>query len=273
MLWGNIASITRPTVISPHRHRMFELVVCLGDVGTHMVAGIDYPFRHGRTFAIPGNVPHQVLCQNNRPADIAFVCFDMHTDIDHFSPAVAKIIREICEHSYYAAPPTGRLDENVALVRSIFDELTESSLTGQISAGVLLSKIIVNHRASFFSRALHGQLEDTSRISVVRSWIAANFANEITVDSAARKAGMSRSLFTRVFRKHVGMSLVEYLVSLRISDAIRHLVQSSRPVEQIAEECGFRNLGYFYRTFKKHTNTTPRKLRAFAKESGGVPLV
>ena len=56
------------------------MVVCLGDVGTQMVAGIDYPFRRGRTFAIPGSVLHQDLCHGNRPADIAQEgcrCFNM----------------------------------------------------------------------------------------------------------------------------------------------------------------------------------------------------
>jgi len=50
-------------------------------------------------------------------------------------------------------------------------------------------------------------------------------------------------------------------LNARISDAARKLSSTSMPIKDIASECGFADLGHFYRVFEKHFKSTPLSYR------------
>lgn len=272
MFWGNKTKITESNIMPPHHHRMSEIVVCISDTGKHDIDGRMYNFQKGRTFFLPGFVPHQAVGTKEDPAEISFVCFDLYTDTEHFTPVIRNIIRELQENRQYASVNNKTNEQNIELIDQIFTEIGSHSLLNQTMAGTLISQLIINHSRSFSSITEFEQDNHSAKIANLCSWISANFKTELTLNEAARITGMSRSLFTRNFRKHSGMSLVEFIISVRISNAIKMLTSTDNPIDDIARECGFSNLGYFYRMFKKHTNSTPRKLRTYVIETGKMPL-
>lgn len=273
MFWGNITKITESNMINPHYHRMVEIVVCLSNTGKHDIDGRMYNFKRGRTFFLPGSVPHQAIGNLGKPAEIAFVCFDLHTDTEHLNPVIRNIIQDLQDNRQYASQNDKENDSNVALISRIFDEINSHTPLNQAMIGALLSQLIINHSRSVAAVIEPEQKNSSGKIADLCSWITANFSAELSLDEAARHTGMSRSLFSRNFRKHTGMSLVEFIVSVRISNAIKMLTSTDAPIDEIARECGFNNLGYFYRMFQRHTNSTPRKLRTFVIETGKLPLV
>lgn len=273
MFWGNKVTITESNIMPPHRHRMSEIVVSMSNSGKHEIDGRILNLKQGQTLFLPDSIPHQAIGSKDNPAKIAFICFDLHTDIEHFTPVIRNIIGQLQENRQYASVNNVSNAHSIELMNSIFDEINSHSPLNQTMAGALLSQLIINHSRSFSSVAEPENDPHSAKIANLCSWISANIASELSLDEAARRTGMSRSLFVRKFRKHSGMSLVEFMVSVRISNAIKILTCTDKPIDEIARECGFNNLGYFYRTFQKHTNSTPRKLRTFVIETGRMPLV
>ncbi len=102
----------------------------------------------------------------------------------------------------------------------------------------------------------------------VIAWITDNYTREITVDDMAELANMSRSTFTRQFRKHTGMSLIDYCVKLRTQAAAEALATSDAPITQLAHDCGFANLSHFHRVFRRYTSMSPGEYRNFLRFQG-----
>jgi len=274
MFWGNTVKVTKSNQLPTHHHQMNELVICLSDTGQHTIAGTSYNFVKGRTFFLPASVPHQAIGSTEIPAKLAFICFDLHTDITNITPTLRAMIVDIIQHKQYATLPctSDIATQNITLAQQLQHELDHYSPFSQVMAGTLLAQLIINHSRNFATNSETEPANYSTKLGALCSWINAHPQAELSLNTAAEKTGMSRSLFARNFRRQTGMSLVEYILSVRIGRAIRLLTRTNKTIHSIATECGFSNLGYFYRVFKSHTNTTPRKLRLYVAETGNMPL-
>ena len=88
-------------------------------------------------------------------------------------------------------------------------------------------------------------------------YLAENFREKISLASLAAALEISIPRLKRVFREQVGQSMVNYLISLRISEAKRLIRQGNMSFTQIAEQVGYETIYYFSRQFKQHTGMTP----------------
>ena len=85
--------------------------------------------------------------------------------------------------------------------------------------------------------------------------------SRISVDELAQISGFSQSHFSRLFKAATRRSPYHYVLERRISKA-KSLLQFSRtPIVAIALECGFSDQEHFTHTFRRHTQTTPRRFR------------
>ena len=90
-----------------------------------------------------------------------------------------------------------------------------------------------------------------------RDYLAAHYAEAITLSSLAAALGISVSLLKRVFREQVGQSVISYLTALRIGEAKRLIRQGNLTFTQIAERVGIESIYYFSNLFKKQTGMSP----------------
>lgn len=72
----------------------------------------------------------------------------------------------------------------------------------------------------------------------------------------------SPSRFSTLFQQTVGTSPLNYLVQLRLTEAVHLLETTEDKIIDIAEQCGFRNLSHFNRLFKHHIGIIPSELRS-----------
>lgn len=69
------------------------------------------------------------------------------------------------------------------------------------------------------------------------------------------------SYLSSLFSKEMGVSLTDYVNLCRIHHAQRLLLGTNLPIKSIAEQCGFSDIHYFSRLFKKIVETTPKAYR------------
>jgi AraC family transcriptional regulator len=91
--------------------------------------------------------------------------------------------------------------------------------------------------------------------------IAEHYGDELTVEDLARRAGLSEFHFSRLFKRTIGHSPHQFVLSYRVEQSARLLVDRDRPLADIALSCGFADQAHFARSFKKHTGSTPREYR------------
>jgi AraC-like DNA-binding protein len=89
-----------------------------------------------------------------------------------------------------------------------------------------------------------------------------DFASPHTLAGLADRAGVSVAYLCRVFKAYTGRTVTAYLVERRIEAAIWKLrAESDEKIISIALSCGFNDLAYFNRTFKRITRLTPSQYR------------
>ena len=65
----------------------------------------------------------------------------------------------------------------------------------------------------------------------------------------------------RLFKKEMGISFSEYCIGLRLEKAEESLLKSNDKIIDIALDCGFNNISYFNRVFRKKHNVSPGEYR------------
>ena len=93
------------------------------------------------------------------------------------------------------------------------------------------------------------------------TYINEHFAEAITIEELARKAGLSQYHFIRTFKKETGFTPHQYIINTRISAAKYLLKNSHMSVKDICFHSGFSCESVFCSAFKRHQGMTPEQYR------------
>lgn len=108
-------------------------------------------------------------------------------------------------------------------------------------------------------------------INKALAFIRANLTQPFGEADLAAIAGQSTSAFSRTFRRHTGMSLVQYVKRLRINLACQILMSDEQaPITDICFEVGFNNLSNFNRQFLAEKGMTPSRFRRLLVDNIGA---
>ena len=88
-----------------------------------------------------------------------------------------------------------------------------------------------------------------------------NLSHQWTVDEMAALVGLGTTLFNEKVKSYTGFSPINYLINIRISEAIKLLKQPGMSLTDIALDTGFYSSQHFSTTFKKLTGYTPSEFR------------
>jgi AraC-like DNA-binding protein len=92
-------------------------------------------------------------------------------------------------------------------------------------------------------------------------FLLANFRREIYLAEVLVAARMSKPTFARQFKKHTGKTMNEFLQQIRMDAASRELAETERPVTEVALECGFTQISFFNRAFRRTFDCSPVEFR------------
>lgn len=132
----------------------------------------------------------------------------------------------------------------------------------QLNTGCLFLEFLLGmSRELTESFLLEGDATLTARstriIYDILTFFQSGYADEITGSLIEQKYGCNYDYINRLFKKATGKTMLAYLNELRISKARQLLSDGTSQISRVAEQCGFHDIYYFSRVFKKYTGTTP----------------
>lgn len=99
-----------------------------------------------------------------------------------------------------------------------------------------------------------------TKLTMVKSsieYIKNNFKDNITIDDICKNIGFSKYYFCRVFKEVTNKTVVDYINFLRCDNARKLLATGNYNATESAELCGFKNLSYFSKIYKKYIGRLP----------------
>jgi AraC-like DNA-binding protein len=98
-------------------------------------------------------------------------------------------------------------------------------------------------------------------IQTAVEYINCHITEDIKIDHICAACYLSKYHFCRLFKKKIGLTVMDYILKTRIAMAKELLCEADMSVTEISESCGFSSISYFSRTFKNETGMSPLKYK------------
>lgn len=94
------------------------------------------------------------------------------------------------------------------------------------------------------------------RLRDIITYIEAHYNENISLDDIAAHVNVCKSECCRFFKKHMNMTIFEYLLFLRIQNSLP-LLKNGESVTAAAGKCGFSSPAYYGQIFKRYMKCSP----------------
>ena len=150
---------------------------------------------------------------------------------------------------------------------NMWDEFKqEKKLTHHVVRAQMI--LIYTYLLQYYEEISDGATETIKKrnaaIEKAMVYINRNLSESITLEELAEIANMNKTYFSTTFKRVTGKTVWEYILNMRIELAISYIVteKSKYNITEIAEICGFDDICYFSRCYKKHSGMSPKQKRA-----------
>ena len=257
-----------------HKHTFIELVYVISGNATHLVGERTFPATKGDLFIINYNTPHAFF--RNTDTEEPFIVYDLLFTPGFLDTSLLDNVRFESINSsflFYSLFPKTQEGPDVHisgssynsfgdLFNKIYQEFTyrENGYLDMIRA-YLVELIIKIFRK--MSTVAHPEVlnRQTQIVDITLDYLRQNYQKHLSLDDLAAQVFLSKDYFARLFRETTGMPISALLQQIRIDEACKQLTGTDIRIEDIAADCGFNDIQYFYRIFKKVTGMTPRQYR------------
>ena len=152
-------------------------------------------------------------------------------------------------------------DEATRIVRNALDEFNLKSKMSYDRIASLVAELlglICTEPAPHLSRSLRRQV---CNITKAIKYIENNFADKLTIDKLCEISEMSRRSFTGHFKSVTGMTVANFLLSVRLNRAANLLAMIDKLHDEIAAETGLGDHSNLAYVFSKYIGLTPSEIR------------
>lgn len=112
-------------------------------------------------------------------------------------------------------------------------------------------------------------------VKKILSFIESNLDENLTLENISKELNYSKFYVARIFREHTGCTMYKYIQSRRLTEAARMLVETDKPIIEIAFEAKYNSQQAFSQAFHQVYLCTPqgfRKNNIFYPKQTGITM-
>ncbi len=246
-----------PSSFTLHTHPNCEVYFFLAGNGTFHIEGTNYPLKPGNILIMDNTESHYIEIDPSHPYERLAVHFDKN-----FIRGI-DIKGDLLSFIENRAPGQHNLIErenfdtklHQTLINNILQGLEDDETQTIISFIALLGEL---KKASLKSTVSETASAPTLVNQIIK-YILSNIENDITLDNICDEFYICKSQLCILFKKTMGTTVWSFITLKRLTLAREMLENGSTPTETYAK-CGFGDYSSFYRAYKKHFGTSPKKI-------------
>lgn len=143
-----------------------------------------------------------------------------------------------------------RMIQEMQLCRPLYEEML---------ASLLNDLMLLINRQSAYSHTTINSIQ--SEIEQAVSYFNEHYNEDISVNDYAKAHHISTNHFIRNFKQYVGMAPMQYIVSIRMTNAQTLLESEDYPIKEVAAIVGYNDALYFGQVFKREVGMPPSRYR------------
>jgi AraC-like DNA-binding protein/quercetin dioxygenase-like cupin family protein len=261
-------TVLKGTGVRPHEHDQLQIQTAIsgefvfygGKERVLISRGSSCLIRNGATHSWECTEPGVLLgtmlrpADDNRYLDVALRFTDERAIISASGPAVNR--RAIAMARIASEPPDGWIREKV-----------------RFHFGLWLAELLPCFLRTSLNQEPVPEAEATRpeqaiRLKRIEAFVRSNLNQSLSLSDIAREVGVSTRQLTRIFRQEKNQSLHNFIMEMRLKEALRLLRDSPNPtVKGVAYACGFREPSYFSRCFRERYGNSPSEELELQKKS------
>lgn len=258
--------ITRLTpdcpVITTHWHEEAELTLITSGSGLYQIDLIHYKVKEGDIIFIPPLLLHSISLGSSGEIVTETYVFHMNflgvnsTDICS-TRYLTPIMNQEISIPYLITPR----HPVYSSLRKIFNQITALHDETVVGYELALKSLFLQSVFLLLQYSEQNASPDTKnsadKLKHVLDYIELHYAETVSISELAKLCYFSDYYFMRFFKKHMGMTCIEYINNLRLEKSVELFEQGNTSILEVSLSVGFHNLSYFHRAFKKKYHMTP----------------
>ena len=121
----------------------------------------------------------------------------------------------------------------------------------------LLFALLTNHTMIQETGSQTGHRKALEKVKLVLAYVQRHYGRAISIEEIAGVCHYSKSHF----KEAMGVGFIQYLNDYRLGIASQRLLSGQEGILEVAGSCGFENLSYFNRLFKRKYGMSPGQFR------------
>jgi AraC-like DNA-binding protein len=259
-----------PQVVTPlHVHQFTEIVIILSGSGIHETKFSKSIISGGDVLVIPKNGYHGYPETNDLelmnllfdPEKLPMPLIDLYK-LPGFNALFSLKDDYFNKNRFY--PKFHLQDKEFEKIKWILADMKEENanmIPGYRCCLMGHFMVLLGNLSRLYTEDLSKINEPSFKIGEAISFMNSNYSKHIKLEDVFNNSGMSRSTFMRKFYQAVGLTPINYLLQIRITEACKLLQQSNMNISEIGYKVGFNDSNYFTRQFCKIIGLTPREFR------------
>ena len=247
--------------VRAHSHPFYELVFFESGLLNHMWEGKRSILIAGDLFCIrPGEIHLYNCSEDAKLYNCLFFPDAIPSGIEGL-PGIREMLTDPARARLHV--PVAMQHELKAILERMIQELEHQDSGYNEALSMLLGLLLIfAGRLYTNSRILEASYAPFGKLREALAYLEHNFAKQLKIEDVALEYCLSPDQFARLTKQQVGLSPLQYLQNIRLSQAMELLLDENLQVAEIATLVGFEDPNYFTRLFRQRTGQTPTQFRA-----------
>ncbi|GAB2537665.1 AraC family transcriptional regulator [Gracilibacillus alcaliphilus] len=254
-----------------HSHQEYEIYFFHEGTCRYLIHNQIYDLQPGDILLMDGLALHKP----NVPSDSSYIRSHIHFSPDMIRPLLKTIGAESLldvfsqlHHCLFRSNQT----EMIQRVESLFQAMAKVYANESMSVyekewelKLLIAQIllVVNRLGKQEShKKAVDKYEKAQHAENIATFIQKHFHQKLSIQIIADALNVSKFYVSHVFKEMTGYTVMEYVMAVRLQQ-VKYLLEAeaAKPIQQIADACGFESASHFSRFFKNSVGMTARQYR------------
>ncbi len=151
-----------------------------------------------------------------------------------------------------------KMKDTKVIIITAYDSFEYAQKALRLGASDILSKPIdMDQLKQAVIRAIGWSFTGNEVVDTILAYLYGHYAEKIELETLAQLTYCTESHIARVFKKHMGTTIISYVHKIRIEKSIQMMEEQNLSVKEAALAAGYQNLNHFYKYFTQYTGMTP----------------